>query len=285
MHTDRYVPLHPQPKMLLDDWLSHRPEGLRSNLLFTDHGRPVNASRMVPGAPVDPRVVAWLRAHGPGMSRVASVCTGSVLLAEAGLLDGVRATTHWSRAEEMAAAYPKVRVDPEPIFIRHGRIWTAAGITSGIDMALALALVEADHSRELSLAVARQMVVFLRRSHNQSQISAQLQVQIAHRDSLRAVQDWISDHPDADLSVEALAWRAALSPRQFTRAFTQETGMSPGRYVARVRLEMACRRLVNRRHDSMDHIAASCGHPSAEAMRRAFQTALGTAPTEYRDAH
>lgn len=244
---------------------------------------PTPHTVVVPGAPVDPRVVAWLRTHGPGTSRVTSVCTGSALLAEAGLLDGVRATTHWSRAKEMAAAYPKVRVDAEPIFIRHGKFWTAAGITSGIDMALAI--IEEDHGRELSLAVARQMVVFLRRSHNQSQISTQLQVQIAHRDSLREVQDWISDHPDADLSIEALAGRAALSPRQFTRAFTQETGMSPGRYVARIRLETACRRLVNRRHDTMDHIAASCGYPSAEAMRRAFQSALGMAPTEYRDEH
>ncbi|MGR4878100.1 GlxA family transcriptional regulator [Streptomyces sp. LARHCF249] len=236
---------------------------------------------VIPGAPVDRWVVAWLRQHARRTRRVVSVCTGSLALAEAGLLDGRRATTHWSRAEEMAASYPGVRVDAEPVFIRHGKVWTAAGITSGIDCALAL--VEEDHGRQLSLAVARQLVVFLRRSHNQAQISTQLQVQIAHRDSLREVQDWISDHPDADLSIEALAWRAALSPRQFTRAFTKETGMSPGRYVAKVRLETACRRLVNRRHDAMDHIAASSGYPSAEAMRRAFQNALRMSPTEYRD--
>ena len=226
-----------------------------------------------------PELVDWLRAHGPRAQRLVSVCTGALLLAGAGLLDGRRATTHWAACELLATAYPAVSVDPDPIFVRDGEISTSAGVTAGID--LTLALVEEDLGREVALGVARQLVVFLRRPGNQAQFSAQLDAQTARREPLREVQSWISEHPGADLSVESLAGRAALSPRHFARAFHAETGVTPGRYVERVRVEHA-RRLLEDTAGGIGEISRACGYGTAEAMRRAFVRALGTAPAEYR---
>ena len=226
-----------------------------------------------------PELVAWLREQAPRARRVASVCTGAFLLAEAGLLDGRRVTTHWGRCADLARQYPAVQVDPEPIFIRDGRIATSAGVTAGID--LALALVEEDLGREVALAVARQLVVFLRRPGSQAQFSAQLSAQVAQRAPLRDVQQWITDHPDDDLSVEVLAARASLSPRHFARAFAAETGMTPGRYVERVRLE-AARRQLEDTPAGVEQTARACGYRTPEAMRRAFTAALGVSPAEYR---
>jgi transcriptional regulator GlxA family with amidase domain len=172
-----------------------------------------------------------------------------------------------------------VTVEPEPIFVRDGNVSTSAGVTAGID--LALMLVEEDHGREVALRVARELVVFLRRPGNQTQFSAQLQAQVAQREPLRDVQHWIAEHPDADLSVDALAERARLSPRQFARAFAAETGTPPGRYVDRVRLE-AARRLLEDSRDGVEQIARTCGYHTPEAMRRAFQQALNVSPAEYR---
>ena len=177
----------------------------------------------------DPELTRWLRAHGRQANRLVSVCTGAFLLAEAGLLDGRRVTTHWAYCDTLAARYPKISVDPDPIFIRDGNLATSAGVTAGID--LALALVEDDLGRDAALDIARHLVVFLRRPGNQAQFSAQLAGQLANREPLRDVQRWIADHPAADLSVEALASQASLSPRQFARAFAAEVGMPPGRYV------------------------------------------------------
>ncbi|THA70964.1 GlxA family transcriptional regulator [Streptomyces sp. A0958] len=227
----------------------------------------------------DPALVGWLRDHGPLPERLVSVCSGALLLAAAGQLDGHRVTTHWNVSDSLARDYPAVDVDPEPIFVRDGRIATSAGVTSGID--LALALVEEDHGRDVALTVARHLVVFLRRPGSQSQFSAQLSAQTARREPLREVQHWITEHPGADLSVEALAARARLSPRHFARAFRTETGTTPGRYVDRVRLEHA-RRLLEDTTDGVAGIARSCGYGTPEAMRRAFVKALGTAPAEYR---
>jgi len=227
----------------------------------------------------DPDVVAWLRQHAPGCRRIVSICTGAFVLAEAGLLTGRRATTHWSAADRLAATYPDVRVDPEPIFVRDGKVSTSAGVTSGID--LALALVEEDLGHEAALTIARYLVVFLRRPGNQRQFSVQLEAQLAQHPPLRAVQQWITDNPAADLSIEALARRACLSPRHFTRAFTAETGTSPGRYVDQARLETA-RRLLEDTHDSIEQITRASGYPTPEAMRRAFQRTLGTSPSQYR---
>jgi transcriptional regulator GlxA family with amidase domain len=208
-----------------------------------------------------------------------SVCTGAFLLAEAGLLDGRKATTHWLYCDSLSSRHPKIDVDPEPIFVRDGRISTSAGVTTGID--LALALVEEDRGRDVALAIARGLVMFLRRPGGQSQFSAQLSGQVAHREPLRDVQRLIAEHPEADLSVPALAAAANLSPRQFSRAFTAETGVSPGRYVDRVRLETA-RRLLEDTADGVAEVARKAGYGTAEAMRRAFLQALGVSPAEYR---
>lgn len=227
----------------------------------------------------DPRLTDWLRVHGPRADRLVSVCTGALLLAGAGLLDGRRATTHWAYCDRLARDHPAVEVDPDPIYVRDGRVSTSAGVTSGID--LALALVEEDLGRETALTLARHLVVFLRRPGNQAQFSAQLAAQTARREPLREVQQWITEHPADDLGVESLAARARLSPRHFARAFHRETGVTPGRYVDRVRLEHA-RRLLEDTADGVEEISRACGYGTPETMRRAFLRALGTAPAEYR---
>ncbi|MFF0473315.1 GlxA family transcriptional regulator [Streptomyces sp. NPDC004284] len=227
----------------------------------------------------DPALIDWLRVHAPRAERLVSVCTGALLLAEAGLLDGHRATTHWIACEHLARRYPRVDVEPDPIFVRDGRLSTSAGVTAGID--LALALVEEDLGRDVALTVARHLVVFLRRPGNQAQFSVQLSAQTARREPLRDLQQWISEHPDGDLSVDALAARARLSPRHFARAFHAETGTPPGRYVDRVRLEHA-RRLLEETSGAVEEIARASGYGTPETMRRAFLKALGTAPAEYR---
>jgi transcriptional regulator GlxA family with amidase domain len=235
----------------------------------------------------DPDLVAWLREHaGAALAdevgavvRLASVCTGAFLLAEAGLLNGRKVTTHWERCAMLADQYPGLTVDPDPIFIKDGNLATSAGVTAGID--LALALVEDDLGREAALSIARALVVFLRRPGSQSQFSAQLSAQLADRQPLREVQQWIADYPAADLSVDALAERASLSPRQFARAFAAETGMPPGRYVDRARLE-AARRHLEDTAEGVEGAARACGYRTPEAMRRAFVKALGVSPAEYR---
>jgi transcriptional regulator GlxA family with amidase domain len=227
----------------------------------------------------DQDLVGWIRDNAPRAQRVASVCTGAFLLAEAGLLDGRRATTHWSQCAALRDQYPAVEVDPDPIFIKDGDVATSAGVTAGID--LALALVEDDLGRDMALAIARQLVVFLRRPGNQSQFSAQLAAQVAERAPLRDVQQWIAEHPAADLCVEALAERASLSPRHFARAFAAEVGMPPGRYVERTRLE-AARRHLEDTAEGIEQTARACGYRTPEAMRRAFIEALGVSPAEYR---
>ncbi|MET9117082.1 GlxA family transcriptional regulator [Streptomyces longwoodensis] len=227
----------------------------------------------------DPELTAWLRAHGPRARRLVSVCTGAILLAGAGLLDGRRVTTHWSYCAKLARDHPSVTVEPDPVYVRDGHVATSAGVTAGID--LALALVEEDLDRDTALTVARHLVVFLRRPGNQAQFSAQLAAQTARRDPLREVQRWITEHPADDLSVEALAARARLSPRHFARAFRDETGTTPGRYVDRVRLEHA-RRLLEDTADGVEEVSRASGYGTPEAMRRAFVKALGTPPAEYR---
>jgi transcriptional regulator GlxA family with amidase domain len=246
-------------------------------------GQPSPGLLIVPGGEgsrrADPELTAWLRTHGGQAGRLVSVCTGAFLLAEAGLLAGRRVTTHWAYCGALAARYPEVTVEPDPIFVRDGNVATSAGVTAGID--LALALVEDDLGRAAALDIARHLVVFLRRPGNQAQFSAQLAGQLASREPLRDVQRWIAEHPAADLSVETLARAASLSPRQFARAFAAEVGMPPGRYVDQVRLEAARRRLEDTA-DGVEQTARSCGYGTPEAMRRAFVRVLGVSPGEYR---
>jgi transcriptional regulator GlxA family with amidase domain len=247
-----------------------------------DHVGPAQ-TLLVPGgagtADPDKTVVRRIAELALEAERVVSVCTGAFLLAEAGLLAGRRATTHWAYCDSFARRFPDTDVDPEPIYVRDGNIASSAGVTAGID--LALALVEEDHGRDAALLVARHLVMFLRRPGGQAQFSAQLAAQVADRRPLREVQHWIAEHLDADLSVDALARRAALSPRQFARAFTAEVGVTPGHYVDRVRLESA-RRMLEDTDDGIEQIARSCGYGTPESMRRAFVRVLAVPPTEYR---
>lgn len=227
----------------------------------------------------DPELLALLRSLAPRVGRLASVCTGSLVLAAAGLLDGRRATTHWSACETLSREHPAVRVEPDPIFVRDGKVVTSAGVTAGMD--LALALVEEDLGRERALEVARWLVLFLRRPGGQSQFSHQLAVQQAERVPLRDLQAWMADHPAEDLSVPALASRVGLSPRHFARTFTQEVGATPARFVEALRVECARRRLEEG-GDGVDAIAEACGFGSAESMRRAFGRVLRVSPADYR---
>ncbi|MCT4353268.1 GlxA family transcriptional regulator [Streptomyces sp. Je 1-79] len=267
----------------LDGGLVRTHSGLRMlpDTTLAEADRP--HTLLVPGGEgtrrPDPRLIDWLRENAPRADRLVSVCTGALLLAEAGLLDGHRATTHWAACDHLARCYPEVDVEPEPIFVRDGSLSTSAGVTAGID--LALALVEEDLGRDAALTVARHLVVFLRRPGNQAQFSAQLAAQTARRQPLRDLQQWITEHPSDDLSVEALAARARLSPRHFARAFQAETGTTPGRYVDRVRMEHA-RRLLEQTADGVQEVSRAAGYGTPEAMRRAFVKAMGTAPADYR---
>jgi transcriptional regulator GlxA family with amidase domain len=227
----------------------------------------------------DRATLDWIAARARRARRVASVCTGAFALAAAGLLDGRRATTHWAAAAELARRHPDVRVDPAPIFVRDGSIWTSAGVTSGMD--LALALVEEDLGREAALTIARHLVLFLRRPANQSQFSATLAAQAPERDSLRDVQRFALENLGADLSVQALAERAHMSTRHFARSFRAETGITPARHIERLRLE-AARRALEDTGEPLSVVAARCGFGTPETMRRAFLRALGVGPAEYR---
>jgi transcriptional regulator GlxA family with amidase domain len=229
--------------------------------------------------PPDGELVSWLQAVAPGAHRVASVCTGAFALAEAGLLDGRRATTHWAYCRQLATAFPAVDVDPEPIYVRDGDVWTSAGVTAGMD--LALAMVEEDLGRAVALEVARWLVLFLKRPGGQAQFSAGLAAQAAVREPLRELQDWIGANLDADLSVPALAARACLSERHFARAFRAETGLTPAAYVEGLRVERA-RALLEDGH-SVDGAARAAGFASAEVLRRVFHRRLGVGPSAYRE--
>ncbi|MFE6888517.1 GlxA family transcriptional regulator [Streptomyces sp. NPDC057694] len=211
--------------------------------------------------------------------RVASVCAGAFLLAEAGVLDGRRAATHWRLAAELAAAYPAVTVADDPVFVRDGPVITSAGVTAGID--LALALVEEDHGAELARNVARELVVFMARPGGQSQFSARLGPVAARHPAVRTAMDAVGADPRSAPGLDALARTAGVSPRHLTRLFRAETGMTPGQYVESVRLE-AARALLEGGGDAVEAVAHSAGFGSSESMRRAFQQALGVAPTEYR---
>jgi transcriptional regulator GlxA family with amidase domain len=227
----------------------------------------------------DERLVRWVRVASARARRVASVCTGAFLLAEAGLLAGRRATTHWASCDALQRRYPDVEVDPDPIYVRDGDVYTSAGVTAGID--LALALVEDDLGADAAREVARWLVLFLRRPGDQAQFSGRPEWRPAERDPLRDLQAWIADNLDADLSVPALAERAFMSPRNFARAFRREVGMTPAVYVESVRLERA-RAELEAGETPVEAVAAACGFGTVETMRRAFQRRFNVNPTAYR---
>lgn len=239
----------------------------------------VAGGRGCPQAVTDEALVDWLATAGRAARRTASVCTGAFLLAEAGMLDGRRATTHWAYARELADRYPQVEVDPSPICIRDGSIWSSGGVTAGID--LALAMLEDDIDHDAALKVARRLVVFLRRPGGQAQFSAEAAGRDASHGPLREAQRFASANPAADLSVEAMAGHANMSPRHFARRFHAETGVTPARFVECVRLKAARHRLEST-CEPLGLIATACGFSSAEALRRVFLRALAVDPREYR---
>jgi transcriptional regulator GlxA family with amidase domain len=210
---------------------------------------------------------------------VASVCTGSFLLAGAGLLEGRRVTTHWSRTQQLASEHPELSVDPNPIFVRDGDVWTSAGVTAGMD--LSLALVDEDLGREVAAQIARWLVLFLQRPGGQAQFSSHLSAQLAAREPLRELQSWIADNLDTDLRVEALAERAAMSPRNFARFFRREIGITPAAYVEELRVERA-RQLLEESAEPVELVSGRCGFGTPETMRRAFARRIGVSPAEYR---
>ena len=228
----------------------------------------------------DAELMAWLKAAAPRARRVVSVCTGAFLAAEAGLLDGCKATTHWAFARRLQQEFPAVEVDAEPIFVRSSeRVWTAAGVAAGID--LALSLVEDDHGTEVAQTVARLLVLYLRRPGGQTQFAAPVWMPRARRTPIRDVQEAIEAEPGARHSVDALARRARMSPRHFTRVFTDEVGEAPGAYVERIRTE-AARRQLEETDDTVVAIAARCGFGTPETMRRNFIRRVGVSPDQYR---
>ncbi|MGZ6616452.1 MAG: GlxA family transcriptional regulator [Solirubrobacteraceae bacterium] len=247
---------------------------------------PRHDTLLVAGGPgaraaiTDQAIVDWVLRASRRARRTVSVCTGAYLLAAAGLLDDRRATTHWAHCDDLARRYARVQVDPDPVFINDGDVWTSAGITAGID--LALALVEEDLGPEAALSAARELVVFLKRPGGQSQFSSALSAQQATRPELRELQAWIAGHPEENLSVPVLAERALMSERSFTRAFHREVGQSPAAYVETLRIERA-RDLLQDGAPSLEAVAQASGFASAEVLRRAFHRHLGVSPAEYRD--
>ncbi len=227
----------------------------------------------------DGHLIEWIRRRTQAARRIASVCSGAFLLATAGLLDGRRAVTHWQRCEEFRSRFPKVRLEADPIFIRDGNIWTSAGVTAGID--LALALVEADLGREPALAVARQLVVFMKRPGGQSQFSAALLLQDKGGGSFDDLHAWIVENLERPLSLSDLAERAGMSMRSFSRHYHRMTGRTPARAVEDMRLESARRQLEQGTHVS--RVALRCGFGAEETMRRAFQRQFGVSPQAYRE--
>src|SRR6516225_8854029 len=226
----------------------------------------------------DAALVGWLRDRAGRVRRVGSVCTGAFLLAEAGVLDGRRAVTHWSVCADLARRFPWVRVERDPIFVRDGPVWTSAGVTAGID--LALALVEDDLHRGVALAVARYLVVFLKRPGGQAQFSTALSLQMAE-DRFGVLHDWIAEHLTEDLSLRALARQAAMSERSFSRHYVEATGLTPARAVEHLRVE-AARQLLSDSRSPVKRIAQRCGFGSEETLRRSFQRLLSVAPQDYR---
>lgn len=249
-----------------------------------DDGEPIDTLLVIGGdgtraALADEALLALVRRGADRAGRTASVCSGALVLAAAGLLDGRRATTHWSVCDLLAGLGRDVTVEADRLHVRDGDVWTSAGVTAGID--LALALVEHDLGPELAHRVAGHLVVFARRPGGQAQFSAQLRAQAARSPGIREVQRWLPDHLAEDLAVDRLAARAAMSPRTFARAFRDETGTTPAAHVEELRVE-AARRLLETSDLTVAAVAARCGFAHAETLHRAFVRRVGTTPARYR---
>ncbi len=253
-------------------------------------GRTPIDTLLVPGGPgvhgalKDPHIVRWVRRQSSSARRIASVCTGAFLLAETGVLRGRRATTHWKSCGLLQERYPDIHVDGNSIYVREDRIWTSAGVTAGID--LALALIEDDLGRKIAMQVARHLVVFLKRPGGQSQFSVALEAQAAAADGnapnhFAPLHGWIADHLTGDLRVERLAEQAGMSPRTFARIYTAKMGVTPARMVEKLRVE-AVRRVLEETDMPIKGIAAACGFGQEERLRRAFARQVGTTPADYR---
>jgi transcriptional regulator GlxA family with amidase domain len=230
-------------------------------------------------AAADEATLDLVRRAARGARRIATVCTGTFLAAGAGLIDHHRVTTHWARAERLAREHPALDVDPDPVYRRDGNVWSSAGVTAGID--LALALVEDDHGVEIAQTIARWLVMFLHRPGGQSQFAAPVWVRRAEHDAVRRAQSLVDADPAADHRVGVLAARVAMSERHFLRLFTAEVGTSPAKYVAMVRVE-AARRALEESDATVEAIARQVGFGSSETMRRAFGRRLGVSPDDYR---
>ncbi|WP_284947773.1 GlxA family transcriptional regulator [Acidisoma cladoniae] len=230
----------------------------------------------------DATVVDWLRSTAPATRRYGSVCAGAFLLAETGLLDGRRVTTHWAVAAELSRRYPAVTVEEDAIHVRDGRLRTAAGVTAGLD--LALALVEEDVGRDIAMKVAGQLVMFFKRPGGQMQFSRKEEAAPVGRSALQEVQRWVAANPAADHSVAALAYRMGLSPRHFARLFRSELGVTPAVWVETTRIAVA-RRLLEEGRETPKQVAAHCGFTDADTLRRAFVRQVGVTPADYRRRH
>ncbi|MEL7587497.1 MAG: GlxA family transcriptional regulator [Prolixibacteraceae bacterium] len=281
------------------------PESYRLHVVSAEGGRVVNTSTGLPivcegniksvNYEIDTLLVAgmpdvpenmvskvtlhWLKNQASTVRRMGSVCTGAFILAEAGLLNGKKATTHWMVCGKMAQLYPDIRVEKDPIFVKDGRMYTSAGISAGMD--LALALVEEDYGRDLALMVARQLVLYLKRPGNQSQYSAVLSFQKVSYQPIRDLQDWLPAHLNEDLTVESMAEKVSMSPRNFARVFHREAGITPARFIEKLRVETARRRLGETRL-TIEEISEECGLGGPDTLRRLFLRHFRTTPSEYR---
>ena len=226
-----------------------------------------------------PALIQWIARESQHVRRIGSVCTGAFLLGHAGLLNGRRATTHWNSTSRLMEKFPKVRVEPNTIYVKDGPIYTTAGVTASMD--LALALVEEDHGRSVALRVAKELILFLKRPGGQSQFSVHLETQIAEIGPIRDIHEWILLNLAEDLSVEALAARLGMSPRNFSRLFKRQTDMTPGDYVEAARVD-AARRLLEESDTPLKKIASMCGFPDQAGLRRAFIRHIFVTPGDYR---
>ncbi|MDR3704695.1 MAG: GlxA family transcriptional regulator [Paludibacteraceae bacterium] len=224
-------------------------------------------------------IIDWLKNNVDHIRRVGSICAGAFILAKAGILNGHRATSHWMVCDRLAKLYPEIKVENDPIFIKDGNIYTSAGISTGMDMSLAM--VEEDFGRDVAIMVARILVLYLKRPGNQSQYSNILKQQRVDHEPIKTIQDWILAHLSENITVEILAEKALMSPRNFARVFLRETGITPAKYIEKLRLETARRRLEETSL-TLDEISNECGINNADGLRRLFLRHIKTTPSDYR---